>query len=53
LRRSRHGILIVQDGDFGLKNGLRQNFSKKLLPEVDLYIEACFDEEAFCRYALS
>ncbi len=44
---------MVQDGDFGTKDGLRQKFSKKRLPEVDLYIEARFDEEAFCRYALS
>jgi len=35
LRRSRDRVSIVQDGDFGLKNELRQNFSKKLLPEVE------------------
>jgi hypothetical protein len=52
-RRSRDGVFIVQDGDSGLKNGLRQKFSKKRLPEVDLHIEARFDEEAFRRYVLS
>jgi len=36
-----------------MKNGLGHYFSKKRLPEVDLYIEARFDEEAFCRHALS
>ena len=35
LRRSRDRVFIVQDGDFGLKNGLRQNLSKKRLPEVE------------------
>jgi hypothetical protein len=34
LRRSRDRVFIVQDRDFGLKNGLRQKFSKKRLPEV-------------------
>jgi hypothetical protein len=33
--------------------GHDKTFLKKLLPEVDLYIEARFDEKAFCRYALS
>ncbi len=33
-RRSRYGIFIVQDGDFGPKSGLRQKFSKKSSPEV-------------------
>ena len=36
LRRFRYGIFIVQDEDFGPKNGLRQNLSKKKrLPEVE------------------
>ena len=35
LRRSRDRIFIVQDGGFGLKNGFRQNPSKKRLPEVE------------------
>jgi hypothetical protein len=34
------------------KTGYDKIFLKKL-PEVDLYIEARFDEEAFCRHALS
>ena len=34
-RRSRDRVSIVQDGDFGTKNGLRQNLSKKRLPEVE------------------
>jgi len=33
-RRSRDRVFIVQNEDYGTKNGLRQNFSKKLLPEV-------------------
>jgi len=35
------------------KTGYDKIFLKKRLPEVDLYIEARFDEEAFRRYALS
>jgi hypothetical protein len=32
LRRSRDRVFIVQDGDFGTKDGLRQNLSKKDSP---------------------
>ena len=35
------------------KMGSDKIFLKNSLPEVDLYIEARFDEEAFCRHALS
>jgi hypothetical protein len=34
-RRSRDRVFIVLDGDFDLKNELRQKFSKKLLPGVE------------------
>jgi hypothetical protein len=35
-RRSRGKVFIVQDGGFDPKNELRQNLSKKLLPEVEI-----------------